>query len=246
MQSDRRRSSGSRNAPSLDKRQTRARRTARLAWAVALPIGLLLVAVPLSATSSSAQQPEPTPDPALRLATPVVPENPSEAERGSLLYWYHCMPCHGDRGQGLTDEWREVWVDDHQNCWARGCHAGRPGDEGFPIPRTVPAVIGSPGVLASFADAAGLAAYLRQAHPPQRPGALSDEECHALAIYLLDANSRQSGSRVEPAQASGWALTTLAVVALVLGGLTLAARPGEGPVPARDGPEQSPGPDRGH
>lgn len=243
MRPDRRCSSSSPKPSSFETQQSPTRRTARLAWAISLPIALLLVAVPFSATPGSAQQAEFTPDPAIRLATPIVPANPSEAERGSLLYWYHCMPCHGDRGQGLTDEWREVWVDDHQNCWARGCHAGRPGDEGFPIPRTVPAVIGSPGALAGFADAASLAVYLHQAHPPQRPGALSEEECWALAIFLLEANGRRPPSSADPGE---WALLTLGVVALALGGLYLAARRDAGPVPARDGPGPSPTSGRRH
>jgi len=63
------------------------------------------------------------------------------------------------------------------HCWARGCHAGRPGDEGFPIPHMVPAVIGSPASLVGFGGPSDLAAYLHEAHPPQRPGALAPEDC---------------------------------------------------------------------
>jgi mono/diheme cytochrome c family protein len=131
-----------------------------------------------------------TPD---RLAPPVLPANPSLVERGSELYWRHCMPCHGDKGQGLTDEWRAVWVSDHQNCWARGCHAGRPGDEGFPMPRAVPAVAGASGALARFRTAGDLCAYLRRTQPPQEPGRLSDAEYRALAAYLLALNGRPPG-----------------------------------------------------
>ena len=71
-----------------------------------------------------------------RLAIPVLPEHPTQVELGSSLYYYHCMPCHGDRGQGLTDEWREVWEEDHQDCWAKGCHSFRDQDEVFTIPTT--------------------------------------------------------------------------------------------------------------
>jgi cytochrome c len=121
-----------------------------------------------------------------------MPANPSPVERGRELYYYHCMACHGDRGQGLTDEWRAVWVEDHQNCWARGCHAGRHGDEGFPIPRTVPPVAGVPGALARFATPDDLYDYLRLAQPPQEPGRLSDAEYRALAAFLLDLNGRST------------------------------------------------------
>jgi hypothetical protein len=129
----------------------------------------------------------PTPD---RLAIPVLPESPTQLDIGSNLYYYHCMPCHGDRGQGLTDEWRQVWVEDHQDCWARGCHTGKASDEGFPIPRYVPPVSGSPHVIGGFREADDLFDFLRYAHPPQRPGALSDDECWALTAFVLHENGR--------------------------------------------------------
>lgn len=37
------------------------------------------------------------------LAPPTVPA-PNQADEGAQLYWLHCQPCHGDQGQGLTDE----------------------------------------------------------------------------------------------------------------------------------------------
>src|SRR4030065_637897 len=91
-------------------------------------------------------------------ALPILPESPTAAQAGQVLYYYHCMPCHGDRGQGLTDEWRQVWVEDHQNCWGRGCHAGRLGDEGFPLPRVIPGVIGGAQGLNEFSRATALEA----------------------------------------------------------------------------------------
>jgi hypothetical protein len=100
------------------------------------------------------------------------------------------MPCHGDKGQGLTDAWREVWVEDHQNCWARGCHSGQPSDEGFPLPESIPPVMHTTNHLARFDTAEGLLAYLRTTHPPQRPGVLPDEEYRALTTLLLVENGR--------------------------------------------------------
>jgi len=99
------------------------------------------------------------------------------------------MTCHGDRGQGLTDEFRSLYVE-HQNCWARGCHAGHPGDLGFPIPRSVPAIISSTGELPPFATAEDLFEFLRTTHPPQHPGYLPEEEYWALTAYLLAENNR--------------------------------------------------------
>lgn len=146
-----------------------------------LAIGLLW---PLTLATAQAQQATPGYDP---LVEPTVPPNPRELDTGGNLYWHWCMTCHGDFGQGLTDEWRSVWEEDHQNCWGRGCHAGRPGDTGFPIPTVVPAIAnGLPG----FASLDELYAYLKDTHPPQHPGLLEDQEYHAIAVYVFAMNQR--------------------------------------------------------
>jgi len=98
------------------------------------------------------------------------------------------MPCHGDKGQGLTDEWRAVWVEDHQDSWARGCHGGRQGDDGFPLPHTVPPVIGAG--LARFQTVDALVDFLHQTQPPQRPGKLTDDDYRTVALFLLHENGR--------------------------------------------------------
>ena len=144
--------------------------------------------------------PTPTPDP---LAPPDMPEAPTQLDVGRSVYFYHCMPCHGDRGQGLTDEWRETWVKDHQNCWARGCHAGKPGDEGFPLPKVVPPVSGSAQAIAHFATARDLFDFLRQAHPPQSPGSLSEDDCWALTHLLWSDNGRLLAAGAAGAEAAG-------------------------------------------
>ncbi len=135
------------------------------------------------------EEPIPTVD---HLAIPELPENPTQVDIGRVSYFYNCMPCHGDRGQGLTDEFRETWVEDHQNCWARGCHSGRAGEEGFPIPTVVPAVAVEPGALQSFTSSAALHSYLEETHPPQQPGVLPEEDYWALTAFLLAENGRLS------------------------------------------------------
>jgi hypothetical protein len=130
--------------------------------------------------------PTPTYDP---LEEPPLPPNPTEFELGRNLYWHWCMPCHGDRGQGLTDEFRGIWEPEHQNCWGRGCHAGHREDQGFPIPTVVPALVNE-SHLVQFLSVQGLAEYLQATHPPQSPGILKAEEYHAIALFAFTMNGR--------------------------------------------------------
>jgi len=133
-----------------------------------------------------AASPTPTYDP---LEEPPLPPNPTEYELGRNLYWHWCMTCHGDRGQGLTDEFRGIWEPDHQNCWGRGCHAGRSGDTGFPIPTVVPALV-KESHLEQFASLQELADFLKSTHPPQSPGVLKNDEYHAIAFFVFKMNGR--------------------------------------------------------
>jgi hypothetical protein len=130
--------------------------------------------------------PTPTYDP---FVEPPLPENPTEYELGRNLYWHWCMTCHGDRGQGLTDEFRGIWEPDHQNCWGRGCHAGRPGDEGFPIPTVVPPLVDETH-LVQFASVQDLADFLVATHSPQSPGILKNHEYHAVALFVFAMNNK--------------------------------------------------------
>jgi hypothetical protein len=149
---------------------------------------LLVACTPLSSPPKTAA-PVATSGPITdRLAEPPLPTNPTQYEQGRHLYWLNCMPCHGDSGQGLTDEFRSLWEEDHQDCWARGCHAGRAGDEGFPLPRTIPPLLSTTSDLASFSTTAALYEYLHNSHPPQRPGVLAESDCWALTVYLLVEN----------------------------------------------------------
>jgi len=66
----------------------------------------------LSLVPAQAQTPT-LPPPAMptvqdRLAAPPTVYPPTQADQGAQVYWFVCMVCHGDRGQGLTDEWRMV------------------------------------------------------------------------------------------------------------------------------------------
>jgi hypothetical protein len=142
---------------------------------------------PLRGSSLPSPVSSPTYDP---LAIPTLPANPTQFDLGQNLYFYNCMPCHGDTGQGLTDAFRMVWEDDHRNCWERGCHGGRPQDEGFPVPTVVPAIISPADLLAEYPDLESLVDYLHETHPPQRPGKLKPDEYRALAVFLWVSNNR--------------------------------------------------------
>jgi hypothetical protein len=98
------------------------------------------------------------------------------------------MTCHGDVGQGLTDEFRGIWPEDHQNCWAHGCHTGNSGVEGFPIPKYVPPLV-SIGKLSKFSQSS-LYEYLKSTHPPQTPGILEDDQYQAIIKFLFEMNER--------------------------------------------------------
>lgn len=123
-----------------------------------------------------------------RLAIPTLPPDPSQVDKGQYLYYFHCMPCHGDQGQGLTDEWRDVWEEDHQNCWVRGCH-GNNQPASVLIPTVVPSVINSTQ-LQKFSASNDLFNFLKNTHPPQKPGSLTEDEYHDLAAFLFEENNR--------------------------------------------------------
>ena len=126
----------------------------------------------------------PTPD---RLAQPTLPVNPSQADKGSQVYWLSCLPCHGDRGQGLTDEFIQTYPVEDQNCWESGCHGKRPYDKGFTLPTAIPAVIG-PQTLQRFSNAAVLRAYIFAAMPYWKPGNLTEEESWQVTAFILREN----------------------------------------------------------
>lgn len=103
-----------------------------------------------------------------------------------------CMVCHGDRGQGLTEEWRSVLDPADMNCWQSKCHAANHPPEGFRIPRTSPLVIG-PGALTGYETATDLYEYLRVDMPWPFPGLFQDVQYWYLTAFLLDANEIDLG-----------------------------------------------------
>lgn len=159
-----------------------------LALVACLAVGLLILAgIPGSATLALAQKEPPAMPMPDRLAPPPMPANPAQADYGAQVYWLVCMACHGDRGQGLTDEWRSAWAPGDQNCWQSKCHASNHPPQGFELPRYAPRIIGE-GTLVRFETAAGLYEYLRTQMPWHAPGSLQDDEYWQLTAFLLRAN----------------------------------------------------------
>ncbi len=187
-------------------------------WLAPLLLPFLLFGSWLNADRRAQPLPTVTPTPTYDpLVEPPLPPAPTQLELGRNLYWHWCMPCHGDRGQGLTDEFRMIWEPDHQDCWAGGCHGGRPRDEGFPIPTVVPALTREDR-LGRFASLGELEGYLTETHPPQSPGILKPEEYEAISAWLFEMNEREEPKRLSPL----WLLAVLPVLAA--GGLLLKRR----------------------
>ncbi len=189
----------------------------------------------ISPSQSALGELDPTPSPD-RLAPPPTVISPTQADTGAQLYWLNCQPCHGDRGQGLTDEWRNQYPPEDRNCWDSGCHGERPYENGFKLPATVPALIGGDS-LSRFESLGQVYAFMRAAMPFQAPGSLADEEYLSITAFLgrahgvwngaqlLDA-AGLAGVRLRPAPidtaaiAAGIAGTT----AVLVGGMWLARR----------------------
>jgi hypothetical protein len=174
---------------------------------------LLLGPLPVGAQDGTTTPPaDATPQPMMSQATdifarPTLPAQPSQADLGGQVYWLRCMVCHGQRGQGLTDEFRAAWPKVDQNCWRQGCHVVNRGESGiFSFPKTVPPVIG-PSAIAPFASAADLHKFIAANMPYQAPGTLSDEVYWQLTAYLARANGVDPGRMVlDPQTAPGFTL----------------------------------------
>lgn len=119
-----------------------------------------------------------------RLEKPAVFDHPTQAEQGALVYWLVCIPCHADRGQGLTDEWRLVFGPEDMDCWQSKCHAANHPPEGFIFPRTVPPVLGQ-GALSRLKNAGELYRVIADSMPWWNPDYISDEDAWNVTAYLM-------------------------------------------------------------
>lgn len=127
------------------------------------------------------------------LVCPVLSENPTQAELGSVVYCQVCMACHGDVGQGL-DLWRTKLDPPDNNCFTSRCHGAHHPPQGFLMPNTVPAIIG-PGLLDEYKNALVLHDYLQAEMPWWKPGYLKADEYWQLTAFLLAANGVDLGGQ---------------------------------------------------
>ena len=169
---------------------------------------VLLVLVKPTPIFGAPPEEEPTPKPVVidpRMAKPIVPENARLAEKGELIYWQFCLACHGDKGQGLTEEFRSMAYQDDMNCWQSKCHALNHPPEGFEIPKIIPPVVGS-NTLNRFVTARDLFLYVQAKMPwykTYRPFYISPEDYWAVTAYLLRENGVLSpAAELYPQEAS--------------------------------------------
>jgi len=167
----------------------------RLAIALFVTIFLLfatLLNIPVAQASPQTQTGTPTPQATptfdlQRLEKPVLDStNTQQLKEGSLIYWGVCMACHGDRGQGLTEEWKGAFGKEDQNCWNVGCHGYDHPPQGFFIPKdkAMPAVAGM-GSLTRFQNAQELHDFILANMPWWDPGKLTDEKTWQVTSYIL-------------------------------------------------------------
>jgi quinol-cytochrome oxidoreductase complex cytochrome b subunit/mono/diheme cytochrome c family protein len=166
---------------------------------IILVFGGIFISSVSAGTSTALQQATATPSTQItpnfdssRLAQPPTIIPPVQADNGAQVYWGMCISCHGDHGQGLTDEWRNSFPLEDRGCWQSGCHGSDTPENSFEIPTTsIPALAGA-GKLARFSNSFELYRYIRQNMPFFRADSLSSEEAWSLTAYILKLNDMQT------------------------------------------------------
>jgi len=126
-----------------------------------------------------------------RILRSPLPASATQADRGAQVYTLVCSACHGNRGQGLTGEWRATWAPEDQNCWQAKCHAPSHPPDGFEIPRYAPPVV-SPAMPARFRTALDFYEYISTTMPWHEPASLQEDEYWEVTAYLVRENKVDS------------------------------------------------------
>jgi cytochrome c5 len=114
-----------------------------------------------------------------------LPADATQLEYGAEVYRLVCKACHGDKGQGLTDDWRAQWNPKDQNCWQSKCHALNHPSDGFYMPQ-VPKVLGRP--VRGFGTALNLYYYIHKFMPWHDPDSMTERESWSVTAYILKIN----------------------------------------------------------
>jgi cytochrome c5 len=168
---------------------------------ILFPVLVMVIAIVLMGASSwsqpdtiaSLQQVTPTSTSAMPPPSPgewiILNLSPgaTQLQVGAEIYRLVCKACHGDKGQGLTDEWRSTWAPADQNCWKSKCHASNHPPDGFTMP-VAPGVVG-PSVMARFYTASDLHDFISTYMPWQNPGKLTEDQSWQVTAYILHMNN---------------------------------------------------------
>jgi quinol-cytochrome oxidoreductase complex cytochrome b subunit len=147
----------------------------------------------VDATQNDSQSPPITVTPTFdvtRLAQPPTVVPPSQADNGAQIYWGMCSACHGDRGQGLTQEWRNSYDAEYRDCWQSGCHGKDYAKNSFEILQTGAPAITGPGKLTRFSSAFELQSFIFTNMPLFPSGSLTSEEALSLSSFILRMNDK--------------------------------------------------------
>ena len=167
--------------------------TIMLSLGALLLISVSAAALPANKTTLSAT-PQNTPTlESARLSQPPTVTAPDQADNGAQAYWSMCMSCHGDRGQGLTAEWRQTAYEPGlRDCRQSGCHGSDHPANSFEIPASgIPALAG-PGTLARFSNVLEMNRHIQENMPFSRSGSISAKQAWALTAYVLRLNNVQT------------------------------------------------------
>lgn len=124
-----------------------------------------------------------------------LPATATQLEYGAEVYRLVCKACHGDKGQGLTDDWRAQWSPEDQNCWQSKCHAANHPPEGFYMP-IAPAVVGLPVQI--FDTALDLFNYIHNFMPWHNRGSMTEKDSWSVTAYILKMNNIEPGVELNP------------------------------------------------
>lgn len=128
-----------------------------------------------------------------------LPPDSTQLEYGAEVYRLVCKACHGDKGQGLTDDWRAQWAPEDQNCWQSKCHGRNHPSDGFYMPMS-PAVVGPP--LMMFDTALDLYNFIHNYMPWHDRGSMTEKESWSVTAYILKINNVDPGPDLNPTTAA--------------------------------------------